>query len=109
MDHRTTWGTETLRCDNGPEFPHGHFLAWCEPRKIRLVHIQPGRPVQNGCVESFNGRLLNECLNANWFPSIGEAKQRIENWRENTIENGHIAAWDINVSGVCGSFTPLLS
>jgi len=73
---------ERLRCDNGPEFTSRHFLSWCEERKIQLLHIQPGRPMQNGRVESFNGRLRDECLNANWFQSIRQAQQRIENWRE---------------------------
>jgi putative transposase len=39
---------DVLRCDNGPEFTSRHFLAWCEEREIRLLHIQPGRPMQNG-------------------------------------------------------------
>jgi putative transposase len=73
---------ERLRCDNGPEFTSRHFLGWCEDQRIELLHIQPGRPMQNGRVESFNGRLRDECLNANWFQSIRQAQQRIENWRE---------------------------
>jgi putative transposase len=73
---------EALRCDNGPEFTSRHFLAWCEEQQIRLIHIQPGRPMQNGRVESFNGRLRDECLNANWFPTMNEAKRKIEAWRE---------------------------
>ena len=44
-----------------------HFLAWCTERKIAMHHIQPGKPMQNGHVESFNGRLRDECLNASWF------------------------------------------
>jgi len=72
---------EALRCDNGPEFTSRHFLAWCEEQQIRLIHIQPGRPMQNGRVESFNGRLRDECLNANWFSTMNEAKQKIETWR----------------------------
>ena len=73
---------EAVRCDNGPEFTSRHFLAWCEEQQIRLIHIQPGRPMQNGRVESFNGRLRDECLNANWFPTMNEAKRKIEAWRE---------------------------
>jgi putative transposase len=56
---------QSLRCDNGPEFTSRHFLAWCEQHRIALVHIQPGKPMQNGYLESFNGRLRDECLNAN--------------------------------------------
>ena len=46
---------EAIRCDNGPELTSRHFLSWCEERKIQLIHIQPGKPMQNGHVESFNG------------------------------------------------------
>jgi putative transposase len=73
---------EAIRCDNGPEFTSRHFLAWCEDRGIRLLHIQPGRPMQNGWVESFNGRFRDECLNANWFTTMADAGQKIEAWRE---------------------------
>ena len=52
----------SLRCDNGPEFTSGHFEEWCGDRSITLIHIQPGKPVQNGHVESFNGRFRDECL-----------------------------------------------
>lgn len=52
---------EQIRCDNRPEFTSRHFLSWCEQLRIRLVHIQPGRPMQNGHVESFNGRFRDEC------------------------------------------------
>lgn len=70
-----------IRCDNGPEFTSRHFLGWCEERGIRLMHIQPGRPMQNGRVESFNGRFRDECLNANWFMTLNEAREKIEQWR----------------------------
>lgn len=70
-----------LRCDNGPEFTSRHFLAWCQERRIGLIHIQPGRPMQNGRVESFNGRLRDECLNANWFATLEDAKEKVERWR----------------------------
>jgi putative transposase len=79
MEQRGT--PEGVRCDNGPEFTSRHFLAWCEERRIGLLHIQPGRPMQNGYVESFNGRLRDECLNANWFSTLADARQKIELWR----------------------------
>ena len=77
---------EAIRCDNGPEFTSRHFLAWCEQRRIGLVHIQPGRPMQNGHVESFNGRLRDECLNANWFATLSDARTKIEAWRQDYNE-----------------------
>jgi putative transposase len=73
---------ETIRCDNGPELTSRHFLSWCEERRIQLIHIQPGRPMQNGHVESFNGRLRDECLNANWFRTVADARAKISAWRD---------------------------
>jgi putative transposase len=73
---------EAIRCDNGPELTSRHFLSWCEERKIQLIHIQPGRPMQNGHVESFNGRLRDECLNANWFRNLFDARAKIAAWRD---------------------------
>ncbi len=73
---------EALRCDNGPEFTSRHFLAWCIERKIALVHIAPGRPMQNGHVESFHGKLRDECLNASWFGNLWEARAKIGAWKE---------------------------
>ncbi len=73
---------EAIRCDNGPEFTSRHFLAWGIERKIELVHIEPGRPVQNAHVESFHGKLRDECLNASWFGNLFEARVKIAAWRE---------------------------
>ena len=72
---------EVLKCDNGPELTSRHILGWCEERNINLVHIQPGKPMQNGHVESFNGRFRDECLNASWFRTLADAKQKIASWR----------------------------
>ena len=71
-----------LRCDNGPEFTSRHFLAWALERKIEVVHIEPGRPVQNAHVESFHGKLRDECLNASWFGNLFEARVKIAAWKE---------------------------
>ena len=72
---------EVIRCDNGPEFTSRHFLVWCEEKGISLLHIQPGKPMQNGHVESFNGRFRDECLNHNWFTTLADAREKIERWR----------------------------
>ena len=88
---------DRLRVDNGPEFTSRHLIAWCEERKITIIHIQPGKPMQNGVVESFNGRFRDECLNANWFLNLADARQKIEAWRiqYNTVERFHTAVWRI--------------
>jgi putative transposase len=72
---------QVIRCDNGPELTSRHFLAWCIERKIELVHIQPGRPMQNGRVESFHGKLRDECLRVSWFGNLFEARRKIAAWR----------------------------
>ena len=72
---------ERIRCDNGPELTSRHFLAWCIEKRIDLRHIQPGRPMQNGHVESFHGKLRDECLNTNWFPNLFDARRRIAAWK----------------------------
>ncbi len=73
---------EAIVVDNGPEFRGRALAAWSEQRGVRLEFIQPGKPVQNAYVESFNGRLRDECLNANWFTSLSDARRKIESWRQ---------------------------
>ena len=73
---------QALKSDNGPEFTSRHFIAWCAEQNITLTHTQPGRPMQNGYVESFNGRFRDECLNANWFANLNDARRKVERWRE---------------------------
>jgi putative transposase len=72
--------------DNGPEFRGRALAAWSEERGVRLEFIQPGKPVQNAYIESFNGRLRDECLNANWFTSLSDARRKIETWRKDYNE-----------------------
>ncbi|MGH9490575.1 MAG: IS3 family transposase [Terriglobales bacterium] len=70
-----------LRADNGPEFTSRRFLAWCEGRRIAVDYIQPGKPQQNGQIESFNGRFRDECLNANLFRTLVDARCATAEWR----------------------------
>jgi putative transposase len=55
--------------------------AWTYACDVRLRFIQPGKPSQNGYIESFNGRLRDECLNEHWFMSVDHARRLIEEWR----------------------------
>ena len=81
---------EAIRCDNGPELTSRHFLAWCVERQIELVHIQPGKPTQNARIESFNGRLREECLNLSWFQNLFDARRKIAAWgKEYNEERPH--------------------
>lgn len=70
-----------IRCDNGPEMTSRHFLAWALEKKIEVVHIEPGKPVQNAHVESFHGKLRDECLNASWFGNLWDARAKIGAWK----------------------------
>ena len=72
---------QAIRCDNGPELTSRHFLAWCVERQIELIHIQPGKPTQNPHVESFHGRLREECLTLSWFQNLFDARRKISAWR----------------------------
>lgn len=73
---------QRIRSDNGPEFTSRAYLAWSLDRRIELVHIRPGKPIENALVESFNGRLREECLNPSWFRNLFDARRQIEAWRD---------------------------
>jgi transposase InsO family protein len=70
-----------IRTDNGKEFTGKAMLTWAHRCGVDLRLIEPGKPNQNAYVESFNGRLRDECLNEHWFTSLPHARQIIEAWR----------------------------
>lgn len=70
-----------IRSDNGPEFTGRAMLTWAHRNGIALRLIEPGKPNQNAYVESFNGRLRDECLNEHLFTSLDHARVLIEAWR----------------------------
>jgi transposase InsO family protein len=70
-----------IRKDNGAEFTGKAMLNWAYRRGVALRLIEPGKPNQNAYVESFNGRLREECLNEHWFMSLAHARALIEAWR----------------------------
>ena len=72
---------KVITVDNGPEFRGRSLDAWAYTNKVKLDFIRPGRPVENGYIESFNGKLRDECLSAHWFCSLDEARTTIETWR----------------------------
>jgi putative transposase len=73
---------EIITVDNGPEFIGKALDEWAYRKGVKLNFIRPGKPIENAYAESFNGRLRDECLNTNWFLSLREAREIIENWRE---------------------------
>lgn len=68
--------------DNGPELTSRAMFQWAEKAQVRLCFIEPGKPMQNAFVESFNARFRDGCLNEHWFTSLEEARQLIEAWRQ---------------------------
>ena len=67
--------------DNGTEFTSRAILAWAEDNAVDWHYIAPGKPMQNAFVESFIGRLRDECLNEHLFHGLRHARQIIEDWR----------------------------
>lgn len=78
---------ERIISDNGTEFTSRAVLKWSEVRRVEWHYIQPGKPMQNGGVESFNGRVRDEFLNQHLFSSIREAKELTERWKEDYNEH----------------------
>jgi putative transposase len=72
---------QVIRTDNGPEFTSRQFLSWSVEKRVRATTIQPGKPVQNAYIESFNGRFRDECLNMNWFANLRDARWKVQHWR----------------------------
>ncbi len=70
-----------IRSDNGAEFTATAVMRWLRDEQVGPVFIAPGRPWQNPFVESFNGKLRDECLNCEWFMTLPEARLLIERWR----------------------------
>ncbi len=70
-----------ITCDNGPEFVSRALDQWAYWNGVKLDFIRPGKPIENAHIESFNGRLRQECLNQNWFVSLEDARKQLAAWR----------------------------
>ncbi len=77
----------TIKTDNGSEFISKAMDKWAYERGVELDFSRPGKPTDNATVESFNGRLRQECLNEHWFLSLDDARAKIEAWRRDYNEN----------------------
>lgn len=84
LDQLVDWHgcPKRITVDNGPEFAGQALDAWAYRHGVRLDFIDPGKPMQNGFLESFNGKFRDECLNQHWFVSLTQARRIIAAWRE---------------------------
>ena len=73
---------QAITVDNGGEFVSRAMDAWAYAHDVRLDFIRPGKPVENAFIESFNGKLRDECLNSHVFASVAEAQVVLDAWRE---------------------------
>lgn len=94
LDQLISWhGTpKRITLDNGPEFTGQALDAWAYQHHVTLDFIDPGKPMQNGYLESFKGKFRDECLNIHWFRSLADARRIIEDWRQSyNTERPHSA------------------
>ena len=77
----------TVVSDNGTELTSMAVLKWCQETNIEWHYIQPGKPMQNGFVESFNGSFRDECLNKTLFTTLEEARTKITEWKDDYNQN----------------------
>lgn len=78
---------QIFNIDNGSEFTGKAMDQWAHEKGIKLDFIRPGKPNENAFIESFNGKLCDECLNENWFLSLEDVRRTIEGWRIDYNEN----------------------
>lgn len=72
----------SITVDNGSEFCSRAMEAWAYHHQVELDFIRPGKPVENGYIESFNGRLRDECLNTEAFFALADVREKLETWRQ---------------------------
>lgn len=78
---------KSIVIDNGTEFCGKVVDQWAHENKVKLDFIRPGKPNENAFIESFNGKIRDECLNENWFNSLEDARRTIEEWRNDYNKN----------------------
>jgi putative transposase len=75
------WATKRFRIDQGPEFVSKDLDLWAYQYDVVLDFSRPGKPIDNAFAGSFNSRVMAECLNANWFLSLADARHKCDVWR----------------------------
>jgi putative transposase len=95
----------SITLDNGSEFTGRAVEVWAIQHGVQLCFIRPGRPVENGFIESFNGRLRDECLNVEWFSSLADAREKLAQWRDHyNQERPHSALADRTPASFASSY-----
>ena len=78
----SSWGNpKSITSDNGPEFTSAEYESWAHRNEVLTAYIQPGRPSQNGFIESFHGRFRDECLKMNIFEDLRDCEKVIVEWK----------------------------
>jgi putative transposase len=110
----------SITVDNGSEFASRALDHWAYRHRVHLQFIRPGKPVENGFIESFNGRLRDECLNAHMFLSLAEVRAKLADWQQDYNRNRPHSAlgdrapaefaadWSPPAAGSMGTSRPLL-
>lgn len=88
---------KTIRVDNGSEFISRDLDLWTYANNVTLDFSRPGKPTDNGFIEAFNSKLRSECLNAHWFMTLADAKEKLEDWRRYYNEDRLHSAIGYNV------------
>lgn len=78
---------KVIKVDNGPEFISKELDLWAYSNKVELDYSRPGKPTDNAFIESFNGKVRQECLNQHWFLSLSDAKVKLDSWRDDYNHN----------------------
>jgi putative transposase len=90
---------ESITVDNGTEFASKAMDLWAYANGVHLDFIRPGRPVENGYIESFNGRLRDECLNVEVFFTLADARKKLEHWHQDYNHHRPHSALDDRTPG----------
>ena len=99
---------KTIRVDQGSEFISRDLDLWAYHKGVTLDFSRPGKPTDNAFIESFNGKFRAECLNAHWFMSLDDARQKMELWRKdyNEVRPHSAIGYKAPISLVSGSEVP---
>ena len=77
---------KTIRVDNGSEFISRDLDLWAYANDVTLDFSRPGKPTDNGFIEAFNSKFRSECLNAHWFMTLADAREKLEAWSKDYNE-----------------------